>query len=210
MTRRTLGPLIPPDRALGKILHQTRVELRELELETTRARNHVASRDIKAPQGVPPWPKAGLDGYAVRSDETPGRLRKISLPLHRDPQTPPPKLPPGHAAYVATGAYLPVGADALAPLEIVDDEGSHISVPRLDRWRNIDPPSSLVGSGEILLEKGSLLTPPRIAGLMEAGVDRLWVWERLRIAYGVAGAVPDGDYGRPASLPRDTTGPLLS
>ena len=210
MTRRTLGPLTPLDRALEKIIQQTRVELREKELETIKAQSHVTSQAIKAPQGVPPWPKAGLDGYAVRSSETPGRLKKINLPPHRDPQEPPPRLPPGHAAYVATGAYLPQEADALAPLEIVVDEGSHVSVPRLDRWRNIDPPSSLVGSGEILLEEGSLLTPPRIAGLLEAGIDRVWVWERLRVAYAVAGALPAGGSGHTVGLPRDTTGPLLS
>ncbi|MBS0386618.1 MAG: hypothetical protein JSS00_14845, partial [Proteobacteria bacterium] len=70
----------------------------------------------------PPFAASAMDGYAVRSADTPGRLRVVGeagaghafeQPLGR-----------GECARIFTGAPLPGGADAIAIQEDVEREGA--------------------------------------------------------------------------------------
>ena len=66
---------------------------------------------------LPPFDSSAMDGFALRSSDTPGRLPVV----HRIPAgTPAPRsLEAGEAMGIATGAVVPEGADAVIPFEYV-------------------------------------------------------------------------------------------
>src|SRR5437763_15305858 len=75
---------------------------------------------------LPPFDSSAMDGFALRSADTPGRLPVV----HRIAAgTPAPRpLEPGEAMGIATGAAVPTGADAVRPLEYVVENDNEIEV----------------------------------------------------------------------------------
>ena len=68
-----------------------------------------------------------MDGYAVRSEETPGSSRSCSGSLPARPRRAP--LAPGKAMAIATGGAVPEGADAVVPIEHVEERNDALNVP---------------------------------------------------------------------------------
>ncbi len=105
------------------------------------ARGLVLAQDVVAREPVPPFANTGMDGYAVRAGDTPGRLRVVGdLPAGRAPTT---RVGPGEAIRIMTGAPMPDGADAVVMVERTrpDDDGDGVVVERArrrpretDRW----------------------------------------------------------------------------
>ena len=58
-----------------------------------------------------------MDGYAVRAADTPGRLEVVGESAAGAPFAG--TVGPGQAVTISTGAVLPDGADAVAPIEWV-------------------------------------------------------------------------------------------
>src|SRR6478672_6286404 len=77
----------------------------------------VLAEDGAATVDLPPFDSSAMDGFALRSADTPGQLPVV----HRIPAgTPAPRpLEAGEAMGIATGAVVPGGADAVIPFEYV-------------------------------------------------------------------------------------------
>ena len=82
----------------------------------------VLAEDIASDVNSPPYDKALMDGYAVRSgDREPERRILEEIAAGAVPRFP---VTPGTASRIMTGAPLPEGADAVVPVEqteLVDD-----------------------------------------------------------------------------------------
>ena len=86
------------------------------------------------------------------------------------------------AFYVATGAPVPPGADAVVKVEEVRAEGDSISVTRqIPRWKNIVPTGQDVRKGAEIIQKGEVVNPAGIALLIAAGKRSLSVIRAPRI-----------------------------
>ena len=72
-----------------------------------------------------------MDGFAVRAAETPAEL-PIAFRVAAG-AAPPGPLPEGTAAGIATGGTVPAGADAVVPIEVVEDRGDRLFVPECRR-----------------------------------------------------------------------------
>src|SRR5438552_3588100 len=74
----------------------------------------VLAEEVTADRDLPPFDKALVDGYAVRSSDVSGPETLLRLgeeiPAGRMPSR---SLAPGEAALIMTGAPLPPGADAV-------------------------------------------------------------------------------------------------
>ncbi|ACB40597.1 molybdopterin molybdotransferase MoeA [Pyrobaculum neutrophilum] len=152
------------------------------------AAGRVAARDVVAPHDYPPYPRAAYDGYAVSSEETPGRFKLVGAVLvgqyRRDLV-----LGRGEAAYVTVGAFLPEGADAVVPEEAARKEGELVAVERrFEKYANVDPPGSYVRKGTVLLRQGTVVTPFDVVGLLDVGITSLYVYRKLRL-----GIIATGD-----------------
>src|ERR671922_380115 len=102
-------------------------------LETERvgldaAAGRVLAQDAGALVDLPPFPSSAMDGFALRSADTPGRLPVVFRIAAGRPAPRP--LAAGEAMAIATGGVVPEGADAVVPLEDVDEDDNKISLRR--------------------------------------------------------------------------------
>src|SRR5215207_2400291 len=76
------------------------------------------AEDVASDLDLPPYDKALMDGYAVRSADLPeGRGTLAVVEEITAGQTPRHTLGPGQAARIMTGAPIPAGADAVVMVE---------------------------------------------------------------------------------------------
>src|SRR6476661_3209081 len=89
----------------------------------------VLAEDITSEVNSPPYDKALMDGYAVRSaDREPQRRILEEIAAGDVPRLP---LAPGTASRIMTGAPMPAGADAVVQIELTEMVGD--SVVRLQQ-----------------------------------------------------------------------------
>jgi molybdopterin molybdotransferase len=98
--------------------------------------------------------------------------------------TPPPgPLPAGAAAGIATGGTVPDGADAVVPIELVDDRGESVSIaPAAGSGQHVRPRAGDVRAGDVVVDVGTRLAPQHIGALAAAGVSELRCSARPRVA----------------------------
>ena len=120
-----MADLLSVEEALAIVLEHARpLPAESVALDESAGR--VLAELAHAVVDLPPFPSSAMDGFALRSDETPGRLRvELRSAAGRPAERP---LEPGEAIGIATGAVVPEGADAVVPIENVIDDGSSVHV----------------------------------------------------------------------------------
>jgi molybdopterin molybdotransferase len=145
------------------------------------AARRVLAEPARAEIDLPPFPSSAMDGYAVRADETPGRLRIEARIAAGNPATS--ALESGQAMGIATGGVVPDGADAVIPIEYVADNGNEIEIgSAVERGDNVRPRGGDIRAGEVVVEAGSVLTPARLGALAAAGIQQVRCARRPRAA----------------------------
>ena len=162
--------LLAPDEALARYF--TRAQLRTPETEFValeRAFGRVLARGIAADAPYPAAPRSAMDGFAVRSAETPGRLRIAGAVRMGHVWDEP--LPPQAAVHIPTGGAVPADADAVVPIEDVRVTGELVEVPAaIPAGDCITPAGSDMRGGEPLLEAGRRIGAPELGLLATLGV----------------------------------------
>ncbi len=161
--------MISYEEARNHVFKEARV-LEEEKVALKKAYHRVLAENIVAPHSLPSFNNSAMDGYALRSEDTkdnqPVILELVSEEAAGNFQNLPVKK--GQAAKIMTGAPVPPGADAVIPREEVDEKPSQIVVFRkVKKGENIRFKGEDVREGEIVLEKGSLITSP-VVGLLAA------------------------------------------
>jgi putative molybdopterin biosynthesis protein len=153
------------------------------------ALGRVLAADVVAPLDVPGFDRANVDGFAVRaadtfgaSDDHPVYLRlngEVLVPgLH--PQQ---AVAPRTATFLATGAVVPRGADAVVMVEYTDADDGRLTVRRpAAPGANITFAGTDIGRGETVLRRGELLTARETGVLAALGLAQVRVVRRPRVA----------------------------
>ena len=145
------------------------------------AARRVLAEPARAEIDLPPFPSSAMDGYAVRGDETPGRLRIEARIAAGNPATA--ALESGQAMGIATGGVVPDGADAVIPIEYVVERGNDIEIASaIERGDNVRPRGGDIRAGEVVVGAGSVLTPARLGALAAAGIPQVRCARRPRAA----------------------------
>ncbi len=178
-------------------------------LPLARAVGRVLAQDVSAVRDQPPFDASAMDGWAVRSGDTPGRLRIIgeSAAGHGFAGA----LGPGQAVRIFTGAAVPTGADAIVIQEDAQRDGDTVTTPKTLAGQHLRPRGGDFKSGQALLRAGQRIDPWRLslaasAGCAEAFVHRaprvaiLSTGEEIIEAPGVPGPFQIYDSGAPALL----------
>ena len=102
--------LLSIEKALQRVLARTRPLPAEI-VSTAAAAGRVLAEDVAARVHLPPFPSSAMDGYALRAEDTPGRLPVVfriaaGIPSDR-------ALTAGEAMAISTGGAVPDGADAV-------------------------------------------------------------------------------------------------
>ena len=76
---------------------------------------------------VPPFANSAMDGFALRAADAPGELRLVGEVAAGAANLP--RVEAGTTVRILTGAPIPAGADAVVPLEVVEERGEIVRVP---------------------------------------------------------------------------------
>jgi len=183
------------------------------------AMGRTLARNVEARENIPPFTKATMDGYAVRAADThppaKGHEEAVSLEVLED-------LPAGRrsrktvgagqAVRIMTGAPLPAGADAVVMVEHSEKREDRVVLRREVRpGDNIGLAGEDLKKGETALERGTLVGPAEIGMLAAAGLARVAVARRPKLAVIATGdeIVEPGQRKRPGQI-RNANGPALT
>src|SRR5262249_39832429 len=175
--------------------------------------------DVVAPIDVPPFDRANVDGFAVRSadlaqasEASPVRLvlNDEILACGTAPTRP---VFSGTATPIATGGPVPRGADAIVMVEHTQPAGNRaIEIRRTaSPGQFVSYAGSDIARGEALLRAGTMIGSREIGMLAACGIAELSVARRPRVAILSAGGglVQPGAPLRPAAI-YDTNGAIVT
>ena len=164
------------------------------------ALGRVLAADIIATRDQPPFAASAMDGWAVRSTDTPGRLTIVgeSAAGHSFAGV----VGPGQTVRIFTGAPVPDGADAIVIQEDVVREGATAVVPAVTHPRHIRAAGLDFRAGDTLLAAGSRLDPWRLALAAAGGRAEIEVSRRPRVIVMATGEeiVAPGQAARPDQI----------
>ena len=145
------------------------------------AAGRVVAEDAKAAVDLPPFPSSAMDGFALRSADTPGRLRIVGRIAAGAPATA--ALGAGEAMAIATGGVVPEGADAVVPVEHVVEADNEVHVrDAVASLAHVRPRGGDVRAGDVVVERGTRLGTAQLAALAAAGVELVSVYRKPRVA----------------------------
>ncbi|OGR28961.1 MAG: molybdopterin molybdenumtransferase MoeA [Desulfobacca sp. RBG_16_60_12] len=187
-------------------------------VELAAACGRVLAAPIMAPEEVPGFLRATMDGYAVRAQDTfgagvgaPQYLEiKGEVPMGLAPHR---AVAGGETLRVPTGAMLPTGADAVVMIEYTAEHpDGTLEVRRaVAPGENVLTPGEDVARGETLFPAGRRLRPQEIGLLAALGVTRVQAYQKPRVAIISSGdeIVPLNEKPRPGQV-RDSNAYLAA
>ncbi|MFB8227892.1 gephyrin-like molybdotransferase Glp [Cellulosimicrobium sp. NPDC055967] len=196
---------------LAPLVEAARRRTRTEDVVLADALGRVLAGDLVAPVAVPLFRNSQMDGYAVLAADVAGASADAPVRLGVAAEIPaapgvPPRLAPGTAARIMTGAPVPDGADAVVPVEDTvagtfsgtprpdaagpagDDPAgpgaSHAVEVRVPRSAGdfVREAGSDVRPGDVLLRDGTDLAPHHLAAAAACGVGSVRVVARPRVA----------------------------
>jgi molybdopterin molybdotransferase len=148
----------------------------------------VLAADVEATINLPPFNRVSMDGYAVIAEDTfpaseddPVSLKLLEVVGAGD--VPEKRLIKGYCTEVSTGAPVPEGAEAVVMIEFTDKQDENILIfESAAIGQNIAKEGSDIMAGELLLPKGTRITPDKIGVLSAIGMEKVVVFQKPRIA----------------------------
>jgi molybdopterin molybdotransferase len=173
------------------------------------------AEDIVSDIDSPPYDKAMVDGYAIRSADV--RQAGVVLQVVEEVtagKVPTRKLEVGQATRIMTGAPLPSGADAVVMVEYTELESpDRIRVDRVPRevGDNIMSQATAMARGATVLEAGHRLRAMDLGVLSEVGRTDVAVYSRPTVAILATGdELVDADQVPGPGCIRNSNGPMLA
>ena len=181
--------MLTVDEALRAVLEEAR-PLPPGRVPLVEAAGCRLGEDVAADLDLPPFDKALVDGYAVRTEDLRGPERRLRLGESiMAGQVPTRALAPGETALVMTGAPIPQGCDAVVMHERTEagPGGVRILEPEVRPGQNILPRGREMRAGDVVVAAGTVLTPAHLGVLASVGRTRPMV-VRPRVS-----VLPTGD-----------------
>ena len=187
------------------------------KLNLQDALGRVLAEDVFSEIDVPGFDRAAMDGFAVVAESTFGAddqhpVRLTVLGEVEAGNAASYSMSKKEAFEIATGAPMPKGADAVVMVEYTRRTGDSVEVYRaVTPGDNVTGTGSDIMSGELMLRKYQVITPREVGLLAAAGVARVSVYRKPRVAILSSGdeLIKPGD---PFTFGRvyDTNGPAVA
>jgi len=150
-----------------------------------RADGRVLAESLSSPRNVPDFPRAAMDGYAVRAEDTFGAKARSpeTLQIHEEAAG------PGQATWVHTGSPVPDPADAVVKAEHSTDVGERVEISSAAAvGQNVSDVGEDLEEGQHLFDPGHRLRPSDLGLLRSVEIESVTVRERPDVA-----VVPTGE-----------------
>ena len=175
----------------------------------------VLGEDLRADLDSPPFAKALMDGYAIRSaDLTDGHGTFAVVEEVAAGATPTVAVTAGTATRIFTGAKLPDGADAVVKQElavVATDGRVTLADPTARPGRNVMARGTEMRAGDVVLPRGTVLTPAALGVCATVGRAKA-----LQVPSAVVAILTTGDELVEAGVTpagaqiRNSNGPMLA
>jgi molybdopterin molybdotransferase len=181
--------VLSPADALAKLWHALPGEVTSETVATAEALGRVTAADVTAAHPLPAFPRATMDGYALRARDTYGASQSLPAYLVVVGEAPMGRAPafsvgPGQAVLVHTGGMLPDGSDAVVMLEVTQ-AARHNEIEVLKAvapGENALRVGDDIAFGARVLPAGHWLRPQDIGALSALGITQLIVAHQPRVA----------------------------
>ena len=155
-----------------------------------RAYGRVLAEPAIAACDLPPFPSSAMDGYALRSVDTAAAPVILALAGRVAAGSPAGRpVGAGEAMAIATGGVVPDGADAVVPLEVVEerDASVHVVSP-VAAGANVRGRGGDVRAGDVVLATGTWLGAAQVGAVAAAGAGEVRCARRPRVGILVTGS----------------------
>ena len=163
------------------------------EVELSRVLGRILAASVAASHPVPPFDNSAMDGFAVRAADTSGASadRPVQLKIAGESKAGKPaeaELGAGEAIAISTGAVVPIGADAIVPLEEANQRNGLVEVAvetsggRFVRRRGDDLPADWE-----VLSHGTAIGPAELGVLASIGLRVVPCSTRPRVSLVISG-----------------------
>lgn len=175
--------MITVDQAIRTIL-ETVEPFNPETVKLEEALGRVLSEPLVADMDLPPFDRARMDGYALRSEDakaTPARLRVVGeIAAGAQPNI---TIGRGEAVKIFTGAPVPSDADAVQKIEVTEAQGGTVLIKeQVKPGQFITRRASEVRNGEVVAEMGRLIGAAEMAVLASFGYSKVRVGHRPQVA----------------------------
>ncbi|MBE3660496.1 molybdopterin molybdenumtransferase MoeA [Vibrio navarrensis] len=177
--------LMPIEDALEKMLSGIKPIQTTLKLPLAEALGFVLAEDVLSPIHVPPFANSAMDGYAIRlADLKPNKPLPLAgksfagQPFEGEWQE-------NSCIRIMTGAKIPEGCDAVIMQENtqVNETGIVIQQCQIKPNENIRPIGDDIRCGDLVLAKGTRLTPRDIPMIASLGISHVTVVRKPKVAF---------------------------
>ena len=165
------------------LCQETQIKLNSEIIPISESINRIVSTDIRAMVNDPGFDNSAMDGFAViHSDTTspPSKLSIIGSLMAGSSDNH--KLSSGQAIRIMTGAPIPQGADSIIPIEACTVNSDEVILNQPSKPHFIRKLGENFAKGQIIFSPGEVMSPEKIALCAAAGVAKISVFKKLRIA----------------------------
>lgn len=172
--------MLSVEQALRRILAHVPPNATE-RLPLLAASGRILAESVSSTIDLPSWDNSAMDGYAVRMEDVPGRLRVLETIAAGTVPTRP--VIAGTATRIMTGAPVPEGADAIVMVEDTETEGDEVVIRVSARLgQHIRRQGSDLKAGTEVLQSGQVLQAGALGLCAAVGVPTVRVSMRPRVA----------------------------
>lgn len=167
-----------------RLISESVRSLKTVPLPLSEALGSTLAADVISGLDSPPFDKALMDGYAVRSEDcrVAGTVLEVVDEVTAG-RVATKRIAAGQAIRIMTGAPLPDGADAVVQVELTSLQGEKVQVqPIVTTETNILRQGSSIRKGRRVLQSGRTLRPQEVGLLAELGCHTVIARGRPRVA----------------------------
>jgi len=170
--------------AIASLLQHAKPITETEQVDLIDAANRVLATNISSTIDVPGFDNSAMDGYAFSSsDMERAQAEGLEITQRIPAGTTGTPLQPGSAARIFTGAPVPEGVDTVAMQEICRIENNRMVLEKpVAAGANIRPRGNDIGTGDTILESGSVLRAAQLGLAASVGVGSVDVYRTLKIA----------------------------
>ncbi len=168
------------EKFLSSINFKPKIEIVHLQNASSR----VLAKDVVSKIEIPSFNKASMDGFAIKSSDTKKAAKNNLVCLkivgkifagERKEKL----IKSGECIAISTGSSLPNGADAVIMIEDVLKNNSKIEITKnVKKQSNIALHGEEVKKNQLILKKGTWLTPQDIGLIASIGLNRIPVFKK--------------------------------
>jgi molybdenum cofactor synthesis domain-containing protein len=198
----TAERLLAPQQAIVAFFSRVSVTPPGTERVTLEeASGRVLAAAVAADDDYPNAPRSLMDGFAIAARSVPGRLKIVGdVVMGVAPEA---AVTGDCAMRIPTGGMLPLGADAVVPIEDVRVEDDRVCIEQtVEVGANVAQRGADMRKGESLLESGRRIAAAEVGVLATVGATEILVYRRPQIAVLSSGdeLVPPSQRPRPGEI----------